>query len=95
MAMTNNSWLIHDLTRFRHFLDSGDQALTMIVLYNDIQPRAGGTYISPDGLQHVCKWCISTAVCLIYADDAVVFDADVATAPYDASMINLWNGRRF
>ncbi|OBZ67079.1 hypothetical protein A0H81_12880 [Grifola frondosa] len=38
---------------FTHFLDSGDQALQIIVLWNDIKPRAGGTYIAPDGIQHV------------------------------------------
>lgn len=41
---------------FRHFLDSGEQALTVIVLFNDIKPRCGGTYISPDGIKNVVKW---------------------------------------
>ncbi|TDL13225.1 hypothetical protein BD410DRAFT_701234, partial [Rickenella mellea] len=41
---------------FTHFLDSGEQALTIIVLFNDIVPRAGGTFIAPDGIKHVCKW---------------------------------------
>lgn len=42
--------------RFTHFLDSGEQGLTVIVLFNDIKPRAGGTYIAPDGMSNVVKW---------------------------------------
>ncbi|KAF8594591.1 hypothetical protein BDV93DRAFT_458685 [Ceratobasidium sp. AG-I] len=41
---------------FKHFLDSGEQALIVITLFNDIEPRAGGTYIAEDGLTPVCKW---------------------------------------
>ncbi|KAI0081287.1 hypothetical protein K474DRAFT_1636018 [Panus rudis PR-1116 ss-1] len=41
---------------FTHFLDSGEQGLTVIVLFNDIEPKAGGTYISPDGISNVVKW---------------------------------------
>lgn len=40
---------------FTHFLDSGEQGLTVIVLFNDILPRGGGTYISPDGIASVVK----------------------------------------
>ena len=29
----------------------------MIVLFNDIKPRGGGTYIAPDGIENVVKWC--------------------------------------
>lgn len=43
-------------TRFTHFLDSGEQGLTVIVLFNDIVPRAGGTYIAPDGIKNVVQW---------------------------------------
>ena len=42
--------------RFTHFLDSGEQGLTVIVLFNDIRPRAGGTYIAPDGIKNVIQW---------------------------------------
>ncbi len=42
--------------RFTHFLDSGEQGLTVIVLFNDIVPRAGGTYIAPDGIKNVVRW---------------------------------------
>ncbi|GBE81529.1 hypothetical protein SCP_0312580 [Sparassis crispa] len=41
---------------FTHFLDSGEQGLTVIVLYNDIKPRGGGTYIAPDGIKNVVEW---------------------------------------
>ncbi|KAI0633815.1 hypothetical protein C8Q77DRAFT_814098 [Trametes polyzona] len=41
---------------FTHFLDSGEQGLTVIVLFNDIAPRAGGTYIAPDGIKNVVQW---------------------------------------
>lgn len=48
------------IARFKHFLDSGEQALIVITLLNDIEPRAGGTYVAEDGLSAVCKWCVST-----------------------------------
>ncbi|TFY74227.1 hypothetical protein EWM64_g9785, partial [Hericium alpestre] len=38
---------------FTHFLDSGDQALELLVLYNDIAPKAGATWIAPDGLKNI------------------------------------------
>lgn len=41
---------------FRHFLDSGDQGLQVLVLYNEIKPQAGGTYIAPDGIKNVVQW---------------------------------------
>ena len=52
------SWTRYHQTpvRFTHFLDSGEQALTVIVLFNDIEPRAGGTHIAPDGIKHVVQW---------------------------------------
>lgn len=37
-------------------MDSGDQVLTAIVFYNDIEPNAGGTFVAPDGIKHVVKW---------------------------------------
>ncbi|KDQ06571.1 hypothetical protein BOTBODRAFT_121296 [Botryobasidium botryosum FD-172 SS1] len=41
---------------FTHFLDSPEQGLVVIQLYNDIIPRAGPTWIVEDGLSYVCKW---------------------------------------
>ncbi|OCH88280.1 hypothetical protein OBBRIDRAFT_96845 [Obba rivulosa] len=61
-------WMDHDIAPkdlgnwhidgdwFTHFLDSGEQGLTVIVLFNDIGPRAGGTYIAPDGIKNVVQW---------------------------------------
>ena len=44
--------------RFTHFLDSGEQGLTVIVLFNDIKHRAGGTYIAPDAIKNVVQWSV-------------------------------------
>ncbi|KAI1791345.1 hypothetical protein LXA43DRAFT_437878 [Ganoderma leucocontextum] len=41
---------------FTHFLDSSEKGLEVIVLFNDIKPRAGGTYISPDGIKNVVQY---------------------------------------
>ncbi|KZW01093.1 hypothetical protein EXIGLDRAFT_830282 [Exidia glandulosa HHB12029] len=35
---------------FVHFLDSPEQALLVIPIFSEIQPRGGGTFICPDGL---------------------------------------------
>ena len=36
---------------FRHFLDSWEQALLVIVIWSDIAPQGGGTFIAPDSLE--------------------------------------------
>lgn len=41
---------------FVHYLDSPEQALLVIPLFSDIQPRGGGTFISPDGIDLVAKY---------------------------------------
>lgn len=41
---------------FVHYLDSPEQALLVIPLFSDIQPRGGGTYISPDGIDLVARY---------------------------------------
>ena len=41
---------------FVHYLDSPEQALLVIPLFSDIQPRGGGTYISPDGIDLAAKY---------------------------------------
>jgi len=41
---------------FVHHLDSPEQALLVIPLFSDIQPRGGATYISPEGLEHVARY---------------------------------------
>ncbi|THH19324.1 hypothetical protein EUX98_g8797 [Antrodiella citrinella] len=57
---------------FTHFLDSGEQGLTVIVLYHDIVSRAGPTYVSPDGTDKVCKWLYEHPEGL----ESIVRDAD-------------------
>ncbi|EJU05894.1 hypothetical protein DACRYDRAFT_62612 [Dacryopinax primogenitus] len=46
---------------FLHFLDSPEQALLVIPLFADIKPKAGATYISPDGIQHAAKYLLDHA----------------------------------
>jgi len=41
---------------FTHFLDSSEQSLLCVLLFNDVVPRAGGTFICEDGLMHIIKW---------------------------------------
>ncbi|RXW19989.1 hypothetical protein EST38_g5870 [Candolleomyces aberdarensis] len=41
---------------FIHFLDSPEQALLVVPIFSDIQPRGGGTMISPDGLDLVAQY---------------------------------------
>ena len=30
---------------FRHFLDSAEQGLLVLLIYSDIEPQSGGTYV--------------------------------------------------
>ena len=41
---------------FRHFLDSWEQALLVIVLWSDIAPQGGGTFIATDSLEVMAKF---------------------------------------
>ncbi|CAE6350818.1 unnamed protein product [Rhizoctonia solani] len=41
---------------FLHFLDSPEQALLVIPLYSDINPRGGGTYIAEDSISAIARW---------------------------------------
>jgi len=41
---------------FRHFLDSPEQALLTIVLWSDVLPRSGGTFIACDSIKHVARY---------------------------------------
>ena len=38
---------------FRHFLDSPEQGLLTIVIWSEIRPQSGGTFIAPDSVRHV------------------------------------------
>ncbi len=40
---------------FRHFLDSPEQGLLTIVVWSDIQPKSGGTYVACDSVQYVAQ----------------------------------------
>jgi ribosomal protein S18 acetylase RimI-like enzyme len=41
---------------FRHYLDSPEQGLLMLVHWNDVNPRSGGTFIAPDSVDVVAKF---------------------------------------
>ena len=41
---------------FRHFLDSPEQALLVIVLWSDIAHQGGGTFIAPDSVERMAKF---------------------------------------
>lgn len=41
---------------FKHFLDSWEQALLVIVLWSDIEHKGGGTFIAPDSLKVMAKF---------------------------------------
>ena len=43
---------------FRHFLDSPEQGLLTIVLWDDVQPESGGTYIATDSIGPVAKYLL-------------------------------------
>lgn len=40
---------------FRHFLDSPEQGLLTIVVWSDIEPRSGGTFVACDSVKHVAQ----------------------------------------
>ena len=41
---------------FRHFLDSPEQGLLTIVVWSDILPRSGGTFVACDSVRHVANF---------------------------------------
>lgn len=41
---------------FRHFLDSPEQGLLVLVLWSDIAPQGGGTFIAPDSTAKVARF---------------------------------------
>ncbi len=45
-----------DGSYFRHFLDSREQSLLTIVLWSDVGPRGGGTFIAPDSIRVVARY---------------------------------------
>ena len=43
---------------FRHFLDSPEQGLLTIVIWSDIFPQSGGTFVAPDSVQHIARFLL-------------------------------------
>lgn len=41
---------------FIHYLDSPEQALLVIPIFSDIQPRGGGTFIAPEGIDLIARY---------------------------------------
>ena len=41
---------------FRHFLDSPEQGLLALVIWSDIRPRGGGTFVARDSVRVVAKY---------------------------------------
>ena len=41
---------------FRHFLDSREQALLIVLLWSEVGPRGGGTFIAPDSVGVVARY---------------------------------------
>lgn len=41
---------------FRHFLDSPEQGLLTLVIWSDIEPRGGGTFVARDSVPVVAKY---------------------------------------
>ena len=40
---------------FRHFLDSPEQGLPTIVVWSDIEPRSGGTFVATDSVRPIAR----------------------------------------
>jgi len=43
---------------FKHFLDSPEQGLLTIVIWSDILPQSGGTFVAPDSIGHIAKYLV-------------------------------------
>jgi hypothetical protein len=41
---------------FRHFLDSPEQGLLTIVVWSDILPQSGGTFVAPDSIAPIARF---------------------------------------
>ena len=51
----NEGWHV-DGESFLHFLDSPEQALLTVILWTDIEPRSGGTFLACDSIPHVARY---------------------------------------
>ena len=45
-----------DGSYFRHFLDSREQALLTVLLWSEVAPRGGGTFIAPDSVGVIARY---------------------------------------
>jgi hypothetical protein len=45
-----------DGSYFRHFLDSREQSLLTVLLWSDVGPRGGGTFLAPDSVRIVARF---------------------------------------
>ena len=45
-----------DGSYFRHFLDDREQSLLTVLLWSDVGPRGGGTFIAPDSIGVVARY---------------------------------------
>jgi hypothetical protein len=43
---------------FKHFLDSPEQGLLTIVIWSDILPKSGGTFVAPDSVGHIARYLV-------------------------------------
>ncbi len=43
---------------FKHFLDSPEQGLLTIVIWSDILPQSGGTFVAPDSVGHIARYLV-------------------------------------
>lgn len=50
-----NHWHV-DGDHFRYFLDSPEHGLTMLVMWSDIEPRGGGTFIACDSIPVISRY---------------------------------------
>jgi hypothetical protein len=57
---------------FRHFLDSPEQGLLTLVLWSDIEPRGGGTFVAADSVAPVARLLAATPAGILPDD----FDYD-------------------
>jgi len=44
-----------DGSYFRHFLDSREQSLLTVLLWSDVGPKGGGTFLAPDSIKVVAR----------------------------------------
>ncbi|EIN12925.1 hypothetical protein PUNSTDRAFT_131157 [Punctularia strigosozonata HHB-11173 SS5] len=81
---------------FIHFLDSPEQALLVIPVFSDIEPRGGGTYICPDGIDIIAKYLHSHPEGVMPVDRQFVPSTGTNSPmdPVDTSVPGYWSHLR-